>query len=63
MSDSMSREQDMAPAEPRPSSKVKFKIHGEEMIDKKVSQSGSSIGRVYLPPDWVNRHVKIIRVD
>ena len=63
MSDSMKREGDKASAEPRPSGKVKFKIYGEEMIDKKVSPSGSSSGRVYLPPDWVNRHVKIIRVD
>lgn len=63
MSKSKKREEDEAPVEPRPSGKVKFKIYGEEMIDKKVSQSGSSIGRVYLPPDWVNRHVKIIRVD
>lgn len=43
-------------------SKVKFEVYGEEMIDKQVKQSGAS-GRVYLPPDWVNRHVKIIRVD
>jgi len=63
MSKSMKREKDSAPAEPRPSGKVKFKIYGEEMIDKKVSPSGSSSGRIYLPPDWVNRHVKIIRMD
>jgi hypothetical protein len=50
-------------AEPRPSSKVKFKIYGEEMIDKKVSPSGSSSGRIYLSPDWVDRSVKIIRID
>jgi len=42
--------------------KVKFEIYGEEMIDKLVKSSGNS-GRVYLPPDWVGRHVKIIRVD
>ena len=63
MSDSMKRQSDKASAEPRLSDKVMFKIYGEEMIDKKVSPSGSSSGRVYLPPDWVNRHVKIIRVD
>lgn len=63
MSNSMKREQDSAPAEPRPSSRVKFKIYGEEMIDKKVSPSGSSSGRIYLPPDWVDRRVKIIRID
>lgn len=56
-------EKDKAPVELLPSGKVKFKIYGEEMIDKKVSPSGSSSGRIYLPPDWVDRHVKIIRVD
>jgi hypothetical protein len=63
MSNSMKREEGKAPAVPRPSGKVKFRIYGEEMIDKKVSPSGSSSGRVYLPPDWVDRYVKIIRID
>ena len=40
----------------------KFEVWGEEMIEKEVRQSGNS-GRVYLPPEWVGRHVKIIRVD
>ena len=44
------------------STKVKFEIYGEEMIEKKVKSSGNS-GRVYLPPNWVGHHVKIIRVD
>ncbi len=43
-------------------SKVKFEIYGEEMIDKVVKASGNS-GRVYLPPDWVGHQVKIIRID
>lgn len=42
--------------------KVKFEVYGEEMIEKKVRLSGNS-GRVYLPPDWVDHQVKIIRVD
>ena len=42
--------------------KCKFEVYGEEMIEKKVKLSGNS-GRVYLPPDWVDHHVKIIRVD
>jgi len=46
----------------RPSRKVKFEIYGEEMIEKKVKSSGNS-GRVYLPPNWVGHHVKIVRVD
>lgn len=44
------------------SSKVKFEIYGEEMIEKRVKLSGNS-GRVYLPPNWVGHHVKIIRID
>ncbi len=42
--------------------KVKFEIYGEEMIEKKVKSSGNS-GRVYLPPDWIGHHVKIVRID
>lgn len=44
------------------SSRVKFEIFGEEMIEKRVKASGNS-GRVYLPPDWVGHKVKIIRID
>ena len=42
--------------------KSKFEVYGEEMIEKEVKQSGNS-GRVYLPPGWVGKHVKIIRID
>ena len=42
--------------------KGKFETFGEEMIEKKVKKSGKS-GRVYLPPEWVGKHVKIIRID
>ena len=45
-----------------PPSKSKFEVYGEEMIEKEVKQSGNS-GRVYLPPEWVQKHVKIIRID
>lgn len=44
------------------SKKVKFEIFGEEMLEKEVKLSGNS-GRIYLPPDWVGKHVKIIRTD
>jgi hypothetical protein len=47
---------------PAMNGKVKFEVYGEEMIEKKVKMSGNS-GRVYLPPDWVDHYVKIIRVD
>jgi len=42
--------------------KAKFEVYGEEMIEKEVKQSGNS-GRVYLPPEWIGKHVKIIRID
>jgi len=42
--------------------KAKFEVYGEEMIEKEVKQSRNS-GRVYLPPEWVGKHVKIIRID
>ncbi len=42
--------------------KAKFEVYGEEMIEKEVKLSGNS-GRVYLPPEWVGKHVKIIRID
>jgi putative transposon-encoded protein len=42
--------------------KVKFEIYGEEMLEKEVKLSGNS-GRVYLPPDWVGKQVKIVRTD
>lgn len=42
--------------------KAKFEVYGEEMIEKEVKQSGNS-GRVYLPPEWVGKYVKIIRID
>ena len=48
--------------EPTTLGKVKFEVYGEEMIEKTVKLSGNS-GRVYLPPDWVGKHVKIIRID
>ena len=44
------------------SSKARFRVYGEELIEKKVKSSGNS-GRVYLPFDWVGKHVKIIRID
>ena len=48
--------------EPPFTRKTKFEVYGEEMIEKEVKQSGNS-GRVYLPPEWVGKHVKIIRIE
>jgi putative transposon-encoded protein len=42
--------------------KSKFEVYGIEMIEKVVKKSGNS-GRVYLPPDWVGKHVKIVRIN
>lgn len=61
----LEREEPADPPEPPAtvsSSRVKFEIFGEEMIEKRVKASGNS-GRVYLPPDWVGHRVKIIRID
>jgi putative transposon-encoded protein len=44
------------------SPKAKFRVFGEELIEKVVKSSGNT-GRVYLPPSWVGKHVKIIRTD
>ena len=55
-------ENDKEPVVDVPSSKVKFEIYGEEMLEKRVKSSGNS-GRVYLPPNWVGHKVKIIRTD
>ena len=62
-------DREMDPAEvgekPQASSrtpKAKFRVYGEEMIEKEVKPSGNT-GRVYLPPDWVGKNVKIIRID
>lgn len=41
---------------------VRFEVYGSAMIEKKVRVSGNS-GRIYLPPDWVGHHVKIVRLD
>ncbi len=45
-----------------PRMQSKFEVYGEEMVEKLVKGSGNS-GRVYLPPDWVGKVVKIIRID
>jgi putative transposon-encoded protein len=41
---------------------VKFEVHGIELLTKQVRQSGNS-GRIYLPPTWVGKRVKIVRLD
>jgi putative transposon-encoded protein len=58
----MDNEKEKAVSTEEASKKVKFEIYGEEMLEKEVKLSGNS-GRVYLPPNWVGKHVKIIRTD
>lgn len=41
---------------------MEVKVSGYEAIDKKVKASGNS-GRVYVPIQWVNCRVKLIRLD
>jgi len=45
-----------------PRNVAKFEVFGQEMVEKVVKRSGNS-GRVYLPPDWVGKSVKVIRID
>jgi hypothetical protein len=48
--------------DPENLSRAKFRVFGEEMIEKEVKPAGNT-GRIYLPMDWVGKHVKIIRID
>ena len=58
------KEKDRMNEEPSGESRMKskFEVYGEEMVEKLVKGSGNS-GRVYLPPNWVGKVVKIIRID
>ncbi|MFX0113327.1 MAG: DUF2080 family transposase-associated protein [Candidatus Hodarchaeota archaeon] len=40
----------------------KFEVWGQEMIERVVKKSGNS-GRIYLPPNWIDKRVKVIRID
>jgi hypothetical protein len=44
------------------SSKAKFEVLGEDMIIREVKICGKS-GRVYVPVGWIEKQVKIIRID
>ncbi len=54
--------QDKEQTDARDRGSVKFEVHGMEMLAKQVKQSGNS-GRIYLPPTWVGKKVKIVRID
>ena len=55
-------EEDQNGQEPEQRGSVKFEVQGVEVLAKQVKQSGNS-GRIYLPPNWVGKRVKIIRLD
>jgi putative transposon-encoded protein len=42
--------------------KVKFEVYGEEMLEKEVKYGGNS-GRIYLPPEWIGKQIKVIRTN
>jgi hypothetical protein len=52
----------LGPKDARKRARARFGVFGEEMIEKEVKASGNT-GRIYLPLDWVGKHVKIIRID
>lgn len=52
----------LAAEEPPFIRKIKFELYGVEMIEGEVKQSRNS-GRVYPPPEWVGKRVKIIRIE
>jgi putative transposon-encoded protein len=41
---------------------MRVEVEGYEAIEKIVMSGGNS-GRVYLPIDWLNCRVKVIRID
>ena len=41
---------------------TKFEVQGQEMLERVVKRSGNS-GRIYLPPNWIDKTVKVIRID
>ncbi|CAO0823980.1 transposase [Desulfarculales bacterium] len=58
----MLEENQKSPQENEHHGSVKFEVMGVEVLGKQVKQSGNS-GRIYLPPIWVGKKVKIIRLD
>ncbi len=63
----LKKEMDLKKNSIKPQASVKnpgarFRVFGEELIQKEVKASGNS-GRIYLPLDWVGKRVKVIRID
>jgi putative transposon-encoded protein len=56
----MNEKKTMAYDEKSNRSPVKFEVYGDVLIEKIVRQNGKG-GRIYLPPDWVGKTIKIIK--
>jgi putative transposon-encoded protein len=41
---------------------MKVEVRAYQVIEKVVKASGSS-GRVYVPPDWIGKRVKILLLE
>lgn len=41
---------------------VRIQLNGFEVLEKRVAKGGNS-GRVYVPPDWIGKVVKIILLE
>jgi len=46
----------------RRSGYAEITVGGYQMVDKTVMKCGTS-GRIYLPPDWIGKRVKVILID
>lgn len=45
-----------------PEVQMKIEVVGYEAIEKRVKSTGNS-GRIYVPNNWMNCRVKLIRLD
>ncbi len=41
---------------------TKIQLSGFEMLEKQVNKSGNS-GRVYVPVEWIGKHVKVVLLE
>jgi len=41
---------------------MKVEVQGYQVLEKKVKDAGTS-GRIYLPKEWVDKHVKVILLE
>lgn len=41
---------------------MEIKVSGYQIIEKTVKSSGNS-GRVYVPPEWIGKKVKVVLIE